>query len=55
MKNVVNDSWVVNNWVVDVSICSLIHLLITPQHYVQCIGQRNLNFVFKIIENVVLT
>lgn len=46
MKDVVNCSRVVNDWIVNIAVCSLVHLLIASQHDVQSISQRNLNFTF---------
>ncbi len=55
IENVVNYSRVMNNWVFNISICSFVHLLITSEHRIECIGQWNLDSSLKVFKYVVFT
>ncbi len=53
MKNVINDRRVMDDGVVDVSVCSLIHFLVASKHDVEGIGQRNVDSTFEIVKDII--
>lgn len=54
VQNVVDDSRVVNNGVIHVAICTLVHLLVATKHRVEGMGQGDLLTAVKEVEYVVL-
>jgi hypothetical protein len=55
VKNVINNRRVVDDGVFNVSVCSLIHLLVASKHDVEGIRQGNVDSTFEVVKDVIFT
>lgn len=54
MENVINDSGIMNNWILNVTVGSFVHLLIASKHDIQSMCEWYLLSAGKIVKNVIL-